>query len=76
MELGCNMFTYKLNKRFYRSRTTPQYNTNHIGLVNQTTTRPRYVNNVSYTSNSRLPRAFGVGMYSKPLVDQGCGCGN
>ena len=76
MDLGCNMFTYNLNRRFYTTRRSSPSNTNHIGQVSRTIVSSRYVNNVSYNANSRLPRAFGVGMYSKPSVTQGCGCGN
>jgi len=68
MDLGCNMFTYNLNRRkrgrYHRFPVTTT--NNNIAL---------YGNNIYLaTRGARLPAALGRTMYSKPQ-GEGCGCG-
>tara|TARA_Y100001970_G_C13439054_1_gene464812 strand:+ start:165 stop:401 length:237 start_codon:yes stop_codon:yes gene_type:complete len=77
MQLGQNMFTSNLNRRFYTR--------NRINYLNRAPFVPppapvihnslhkahAYVGN----PNARIPKAFGKSMYSKPPSGGGCGCG-
>ena len=64
MDLGCNMFTYKLNGRRHHRR----------GRMYMNNPTPSLYNNLQLNYKSRLPAALGRSMYSTPK-DGGCGCG-
>ena len=67
MDLGCNMFTYNLNRRHH-------YRRHRMYMNNPTPTTPPLYNNLKLNSKSRSPAALGRSMYSTPK-DGGCGCG-
>ena len=73
MELGCNMFTYNLNRR-YHYRRHRMYMNNPTPLTQKLPPNRQHIyNNLKLNTSSRMPAA-GRSMYSKPK-DGGCGCG-
>lgn len=74
MELGCNMFTYNLNRRYHYRRHRMYMNNSIPKTINQNQNRQHIYNNLKLNTSSRIPAALGRSMYSKPK-DGGCGCG-
>lgn len=73
MQLGHNMFTSNLNRRFYN---------NNRNYINTRSLPPPVIRNTLHTAhayvgnpNARIPKAFGKSMYSNPPNSGGCGCG-